>query len=76
MADENIVKKTCKELGISQKELAELIGASKPTVERWAQSGDIPLSSKKHLLLLTENQKLKIENQEIKQALSTLKKYS
>jgi DNA-binding XRE family transcriptional regulator len=33
---ENIVKKTCKELGITQKELAELIGVSEDTVSLWS----------------------------------------
>ncbi len=34
---ENIVKKTCRELGITQKELAEKIGVSQNTVSNWAK---------------------------------------
>jgi transcriptional regulator with XRE-family HTH domain len=34
----NLVKKTCKELGITQKELAEKIGVSKNTVSDWANN--------------------------------------
>ena len=34
--DENLVKKTCRELGITQKELAERIGVSTTTVMRWS----------------------------------------
>ena len=33
--EENLVKKTCKELGITQKELAERIGVSNNTVSSW-----------------------------------------
>ena len=72
----NIVKKVCAELGITQKELAEKLATSKPTVERWSSTGEIPDSSKKHLEILLENEELKKENQEIKKALSILKKYS
>jgi transcriptional regulator with XRE-family HTH domain len=34
--EENLVKKTCKELGITQKDLAERIGVSKTTISDWA----------------------------------------
>jgi DNA-binding XRE family transcriptional regulator len=34
--EENLVKKTCRELGITQKELAEKIGLSKQTVYDWS----------------------------------------
>ena len=34
--EENLVKKTCKELGITQKELAEMMGVSRQTVNNWA----------------------------------------
>ena len=74
--EQNIVKKVCAELGITQKELAEKLATSKPTVERWSSTGEIPDSSKKHLEILLENEELKKENQEIKKALSILKKYS
>jgi transcriptional regulator with XRE-family HTH domain len=36
LQEENIVKKTCKELGITQKELAEIMGVSRQTVTNWA----------------------------------------
>ncbi len=35
---ENIVKKTCRELGITQKELAEIMGVSKQSVSYWANN--------------------------------------
>jgi DNA-binding XRE family transcriptional regulator len=33
--EENLVKKTCRELGITQKELAEKIGVSNNSVSSW-----------------------------------------
>jgi transcriptional regulator with XRE-family HTH domain len=36
--EENLVKKTCKELGITQKELAERIGVTEKTVSSWARN--------------------------------------
>ncbi len=36
--EENLVKKTCRELGITQKELAEKLGVNKNTVSDWANS--------------------------------------
>ncbi len=35
-SEENLVKKTCRELGITQKELAEIFGVSRQTVNNWA----------------------------------------
>jgi DNA-binding XRE family transcriptional regulator len=35
--EENLVKKTCRELGITQKELAEKIGVSERTISTWAK---------------------------------------
>ncbi len=35
--EENLVKKTCRELGITQKELAERIGVAPYTITRWAK---------------------------------------
>ena len=37
MENENIVKKTCKELGITQKELAERMGVTETSVTNWAR---------------------------------------
>jgi len=71
----NIVKQVCKELGITQKELAERLGVSKPTIERWSAKGDIPESSAKMLEMFLENQKLKQELDELKTALKILGKY-
>jgi len=35
---ENLVKKTCKELGINQKQLAEKIGVSERAMTNWANN--------------------------------------
>jgi DNA-binding XRE family transcriptional regulator len=40
--EENLVKKTCRELGITQKELAEKIGVSQNTVSTWKNNNQIP----------------------------------
>lgn len=34
--NENIIKQTCKELGITQKELAERMGVSVDTISNWS----------------------------------------
>ena len=40
--EENLVKKTCRELGITQKELAERIGVSQEALSRWSNGQKIP----------------------------------
>ena len=40
-ADENIVKRVCKELGITQRELAERMGVHQNMPAKWS-SGDAP----------------------------------
>jgi len=57
--DENIVKRTCKELGITQKELAERLGTHLTTVQKWAGSNEIPKNAKTSIELLLENNELK-----------------
>ena len=50
--EENLVKKTCRELGITQKELAERIGVSRQTVSDWATGRVIISKSSEYLLSL------------------------
>lgn len=64
---ENIVKHTCKELGMTQKELAEMLEVSQPTVSEW-QKGNIPKMAQLALELLLENRSLKADLALIKQA--------
>jgi len=73
MADENIVKKSCKELGITQKELAERLEVPQPTMARWA-TGEVPDQSKKLLELFLENIKLKEDLRDTAKALKILDK--
>jgi transcriptional regulator with XRE-family HTH domain len=36
--EENLVKKTCRELGITQKELANMLGITDRTISNWANN--------------------------------------
>ncbi len=74
--EDNLVKKTCRELGITQKELAEKLNISLPTVNRWSYSNQIPEQSLTLLSLFLENYFLKNQINEMKNAFSTLTKYS
>lgn len=71
----NIVKRACKELGITQKELADKLGVSKPSVERWTQ-GDTPDQAVTQINLLIENNTMKKELEELKNAIKTIIKYA
>lgn len=56
---ENLIKKVCKDLDITQKELANKIGIKEVTINKWSSTGDIPLQGIKSLNLILENHKLK-----------------
>ena len=58
MSDENIVKRTCKELGITQKELAERLGVNDGTIRKWASQTEPPEWGVKFLELLIKNKEL------------------
>jgi len=62
----NIVKKVCAELGINQKELADMLGVSTGAISLWAK-GDIPKMAKLSL-------KQMLEIKELKEKLNTIKK--
>jgi len=57
--EENIVKQTCKELGVTQKELAEIMGVNVGTPAQWSSKGDIPNMAKKFMIVLVEDKKHK-----------------
>jgi transcriptional regulator with XRE-family HTH domain len=55
----NLVKKTCKELGITQKQLAEKIGVSRVTINDWANDKTpIPKWGKNIIFYINENYEL------------------
>ena len=58
MEDENLVKKTCRELGITQKKLAEESGNSVSSISKWSKGAKIPNSAIKSFELLIKNKKL------------------
>lgn len=65
--EQNIVKKVCLELGITQKELAEELDVPIPTMARWSK-GDIPKMTKIALELMLENKELKEKFEILKKA--------
>lgn len=73
MSSENIVKKVCKELGITQKELAEMLGVNPSAVSQW--NVETPKMAEKTLELLLENHKLKKDLKEIIKAHRIIHKY-
>lgn len=66
-ADENIVKKVCRELKITQRELAERLGVPPTTLSGWA-GGDIPKMTELALNLMLENKSLKDKFSVLKEA--------
>lgn len=56
--EENIVKQTCKELRITQKELSEILDVPQSTISGWATT-NIPKMAELSLNLLIENKQLK-----------------
>ncbi len=67
--EENLVKKTCQELGITQKELAEKTGFSQNALSRWNKGSKPPITAEKFFNTLIENQELN----KLKQQLFKLK---
>jgi len=59
---ENIVKQTAKELGMTQKELAERMGVAEQTVRNWAsKDGVAPAWGIKFMEALLENKNMEDE---------------
>jgi len=56
--EQNIVKRTCKELGITQKELAERLGVNDGTVRQWSSQTKPPEWAIKFMNVLIENKLL------------------
>ncbi len=69
----NMVKYVCSELNITQKTLAEEIGVSEGTVNRWsAKPDELPLQIQKTLNLLLENVQLKSNQEKLQKALALI----
>lgn len=57
MIEENIVKRVCKELGITQKELSEMLGVDDGTVRKWAsEATKTPEWAEKFIVLIIKNE--------------------
>lgn len=70
---ENTVKRACKELGITQKELADKLGASEGTVRNWSSSNELPQWAINFIEVLKENQKNKEIADTVKKLINLVK---
>ena len=68
---ENLVKRTCRELGITQKELAKDLGLTDRTLSRYATE-KTPLHIKKHLLLMVKDKNNRDSMKSLKHSINTL----
>ena len=67
MREDNIVKKVCKELGITQKELAERMKVSEGTIRNWSSQNNPPEWAVSFMNLLLEYEKVKEKADKAKQ---------
>lgn len=74
MSDENIVKKVCRELNLTYKQLGELIGYSEGALKSAVNSGNVSEPMKKAIELYNENLKLKNELQDFRTLKDILKR--
>lgn len=75
MEKENLIKRTCKELGLTYKQLGELIGLSEASIKRLAVSDEVNLQVTKSCEMLFEIKALKEQltnTENFKNALKTL----
>ena len=75
MKKENIVKKVCKELGLTYRELGERIGYSEGAIKTAAASGKISEPMQKAIELYLKNLELEKELEESKQLKQILQKW-
>jgi transcriptional regulator with XRE-family HTH domain len=73
--NENIVKKVCKELGLTYKELGEKIGYSEGAINKAGHSGQVSKSMQKTIELLLENLELKKQLNDCKTLRETLNSF-
>jgi transcriptional regulator with XRE-family HTH domain len=72
MENENIVKHTAKELGLTYKELGEAIGYGEGAIKQ-AATGEISRPMKKAIELLRENMALRLEIKQVKEFKAALR---
>jgi transcriptional regulator with XRE-family HTH domain len=72
--EESLVKKTCRELGITQKELAEKIGISESSMKRIVSSKPTK-QIEKSIYLILENFKLKKDLLKVEKFQNDLKEF-
>ena len=73
--NENLVKKTCKELGLTYKQLGEKIGVKESTLNKLASTGEISEQIETAIKLYLENSELKEKVQEIETLKRLLKSF-
>lgn len=64
--NENLIKQTCKELGLTYRELGELIGYSESAINNASRQAKISEPLTKAILLYRENLELKKELQDFR----------
>ena len=69
---QNIVKRVCKELGITQRELAERIGVASNTPAQWATQTTPPDMAVKFMELLIEHEKTKRQLDKFRQGFALI----
>lgn len=70
--EENIVKRTCQELGLTQKELANLVGVTTSAISQW--NSEVPRMAEVALTLLIENHHLKKDIESILNGQKTIQR--
>jgi DNA-binding XRE family transcriptional regulator len=71
----NLIKDTCKQLGITQKELAEKMGVAEGTVKNWSSTGNLPEWSIKFISNMMEKRIVEAELETVKGHLKSLKEF-
>ncbi|AXH16377.1 transcriptional regulator [Malaciobacter mytili LMG 24559] len=72
--EQNIIKKTCKELGLTYAQLAEQIGYSEGNINKVASTGNVSEPLKKAIEMYLENLELKNQLNEYDELKKLLKK--
>lgn len=73
--EQNIIKKTCKELGLTYKQLGGKIGVKESTLNKLASTGEISEQIEAAIKLYIENEELKSKVEEIETLKRLLKSF-